>query len=81
MVVLVAVGIPLVRALARKWERQGALHSGGSPSDARLERMEAAIDAMAVEIERISEGQRFVTKLLAERPERVALPVRGGNDT
>ncbi len=32
----------------------------------RLKRLENGIDAMAVEIERISEGQRFVTKLLAE---------------
>ena len=30
------------------------------------------IDAMAVEVERISEGQRFTTKLLADRqPERL----------
>lgn len=35
--------------------------------DDRLSRMEQAIDAMAVEMERISEGQRFTTKLLAER--------------
>jgi len=34
---------------------------------ARLERIEQAIDAMAVETERISEGQRFTTKLLSER--------------
>ena len=33
----------------------------------RLERIEQAIDAIAVEVERISEGQRFTTKLLAER--------------
>lgn len=33
----------------------------------RLERMEQAIDAMAVETERISEGQRFSTKLLSEK--------------
>jgi hypothetical protein len=32
----------------------------------RLERLEGSIDAIAVEIERISEGQRFVTKLLSE---------------
>ena len=32
----------------------------------RLERLEAAVDTIAVEIERISEGQRFVTKLLSE---------------
>jgi len=33
----------------------------------RLQRIEAAVDAMAVEVERISEGQRFVTRVLAER--------------
>ena len=33
----------------------------------RLERMEMAIDAMATEVERVAEGQRFTTKLLAER--------------
>lgn len=35
--------------------------------EARLERIENAIDAMSVEVERISEGQRFTAKLLAER--------------
>jgi len=34
----------------------------------RLTRMEAGIDAMAVEVERISEGQRFTTRLLSDRP-------------
>ena len=33
----------------------------------RLERMEQAIDAMATEVERVAEGQRFTTKLLADR--------------
>jgi hypothetical protein len=32
----------------------------------RLERLESSVDAIAIEVERISEGQRFVTKLLAE---------------
>lgn len=35
--------------------------------DARLQRIEQAVDAMSIEVERISEGQRFTTKLLAER--------------
>jgi len=40
--------------------------------DARLERMEQAIDSMAVEVERVSEGQRFTARLLSERaPDRV----------
>ena len=36
-------------------------------SDQRLARVEQAVEAVAVEIERISEGQRYVTKLLSER--------------
>jgi hypothetical protein len=78
MLAVVAIGVPLVRALARRWERQDALRAA-SPDPDRLARIEQAIDAMAVEVERISEGQRFVTKVLAEREERVALP-RGGQD-
>jgi hypothetical protein len=35
--------------------------------DARLERMEQAIDAMAVEVERVAEGQRFTSRLLSEK--------------
>ena len=33
----------------------------------RLERLEHAVDAIAIEVERISEAQRFTTKLLSER--------------
>jgi hypothetical protein len=41
----------------------------------RLERMEQAMDAIAIEIERVSEGQRFVTRLLAEGKSAIPLPV------
>jgi hypothetical protein len=40
----------------------------------RLERMEQAIDTVAIEVERISEGQRFVTRIMAERPSSNAQP-------
>lgn len=33
----------------------------------RLERVEQAVESIATEIERVSEGQRYVTKLLNER--------------
>ena len=33
----------------------------------RLSRMETAIDATALEVERIAEGQRFTTKLLSDK--------------
>jgi hypothetical protein len=73
------IGLPLVRALARRWERQASLRPPPA-SDERLERIEQAIEAMAVEVERISEGQRFVTRILSERtPE--ALPPRRADAT
>ena len=40
---------------------------GPSLSDQRMERVEQAIEAIAVEVERVSEGQRFVTKLLSQQ--------------
>lgn len=36
-------------------------------SAARLARVEQAVDAIAVEVERVSEGQRFVTRVLGEQ--------------
>lgn len=45
--------------------------TSSSPSfdalSARLERMEQTIDSIAIEVERVSEAQRFTAKLLAER--------------
>jgi hypothetical protein len=38
----------------------------------RLEQLQHSVDTIAIEVERISEGQRFVTRLLSER-ERPAL--------
>ena len=35
--------------------------------DARMARLEQAVESIALEVERISEGQRFTTRLLAER--------------
>ena len=64
---VIAIGFPLARAYAKKIERGGDTARVPSDVSARLERMEQAIDSIAVEVERISEGQRFTTKLLAER--------------
>jgi hypothetical protein len=50
------------------------LTSGGSHTahrvvvdDERMTRLEQAVESIALEVERISEGQRFTTKLLADR--------------
>jgi hypothetical protein len=68
---------PIARAYARRLDRGAAPTAIPSDVGARLERMEHAIEAIAVEVERISEGQRFTTKLLSERASdvpRVAAP-------
>ena len=69
-VIIVSIGIPLVRALARRWDRQAVPAPAGADLgrlEDRLTRIEQSIDAMAIEVERISEGQRFTTRLLSER--------------
>jgi hypothetical protein len=77
-VIVLVVAIPLVRGLVRRWDRASALPTREPDTAARLERIEQAIDAMSLEVERIAEGQRFVTRLMTDRaPERVALPVPG----
>lgn len=70
---IIAIGVPIARAYARRLESKP---SAAIPPDvsARLERIEQAVDAIAIEMERVSEGQRFTTKLLAERAGGVAAP-------
>jgi len=43
----------------------------------RFETLERNLDTVAVEMERLSEGQRFTNKLLSERAEKERVPVNG----
>lgn len=64
---VLAVGSILIFFLRRRWRRRApALPKSAAAEPGRLERLETGMDAIAIEIERISEGQRFVTKLLSE---------------
>lgn len=62
-----------VVALWRRFKRRrrGAIAPSNeslmAESVQRLERLEHGMDAIAIEIERVSEGQRFVTRLLSEQ--------------
>jgi len=68
MIAIIAVGRPLMRAIARRIDR-------GTPVAApipraltdQLQQISQSVDAIAIEVERISEGQRFTTKMLADR--------------
>ena len=67
---------PVARAFARKMDRDTLQPKVPPEIMGRLERMEMAIDSIAVEVERISEGQRFTTKLLSDRQQQQALRPR-----
>lgn len=50
------------------------------PLEARMERLEQATEAIALQVERVAEGQRFVTKLLAQDDKAQAALPSGGNE-
>jgi len=59
---------PIFRAIGRRMEnRQLPPDANRGELIERMERMEQAVDAIAVQVERIAEGQRFTTKLLSDR--------------
>jgi hypothetical protein len=77
-----AVAMPIALAYARRiWKgKPTAAPAPENPASAqRLERMEQAIDSIAIEVERISEAQRFVTKVMVERAPSQASSDAGGN--
>jgi chaperonin cofactor prefoldin len=67
------------------WRRAKARFARGAPDESgRIDQLQNSVDAIAVEIERISEGQRYVSKVLnegAQQPvataaQKEAIPVR-----
>jgi ribonuclease D len=56
----------MIKSYAARIENESKRPQVPSEVMSRLERIEQAVDAIAVEVERISEGQRFTTKLLSE---------------
>lgn len=81
---LVTIGLPMSMAFARIMWRRARVPATppGRELTQRLDRMEEGIEAIAVEVERISEGQRFVNKLLGEgAPTPVKVTARVGAGT
>jgi hypothetical protein len=64
----------------RIWKRPIAPRALPASAESRLERIEQAVESIAVEVERVSEGQRFVTRLMSETPERARM-VPGAQQT
>ena len=68
-VAVIALGIPIIRAITRRFER-GPLPKTLPASPElleRLDRIEQAVEAVAIEVERIAESQRFSAKLAADQ--------------
>jgi hypothetical protein len=70
-VMTIVLGYPIIRFIIRIVERKtdrGAL--AAKDVTAQLRALQDSVDTMAIELERISEGQRFTAKLMAEREQR-----------
>jgi hypothetical protein len=74
----VIIGLPLMRAIARRIERGTPQAAALSPEMRnQLQQISSSVDAIAIEVERISEAQRFQSRLLAEKaPDSTVLTPR-----
>ena len=66
---MAALLFPLVVAYARRIWRRGATIIAPVPQDVRdrLDQLSNAVDSIGLEVERIGEGQRFITKVFTEQ--------------
>lgn len=78
MIAVIVVGLPLMRAIARRIDR-GTPVAATIPREVRdqLQQISQSVDAIAIEVERISEGQRFTTKMLSDKQRDVTLMAPG----
>jgi hypothetical protein len=67
-VVTIVLGFPIVRLITKWLEPKPVPPRELGAINGRLERIEAAVDAIALEVERISESQRFAARLQSEQP-------------
>jgi hypothetical protein len=79
-VVTIVLGFPIVRLITKWLEPRPVPPRELSAINGRLERIEAAVDAIAVEVERISESQRFTARLQSEQ-HSARLPGSTGQST
>jgi hypothetical protein len=66
-IAIIIIGLPIARAIARRMDRRPGPAQIPSDVSAQLNQLTQAVDAIALEVERISEGQRFTTRLLSEQ--------------
>jgi len=73
--VIMVLGFPVIRLITRWLEPKPVPPRELSAINGRLERIETAVDSIALEVERISEAQRFSARLQSEQqPPRLSGP-------
>jgi hypothetical protein len=81
-VAAILLGFPIARAIARRMDRGNVAQKLPPEVSTQLAQLSQAVDAIALEVERISEGQRFTTRLLSEQQANASrtllAPVAGG---
>lgn len=68
LVLLVPSSLAMARRIWRRGSTMGTPSAMSPEMDDRLSRLEQAVDAVAVEVERVGEGQRYVTRILGAGP-------------
>lgn len=63
----IIMAFPIGRAIARYIDRRGTAVRVPEEVSGRLASIEQSLDAVAIEVERMSEANRYTTKLLSER--------------
>lgn len=64
---VMVIGYPIAKALGRRIEQAGTNPRLPAEVTSQLAQLNQAVESIAIEVERISEGQRFTTKLLSEQ--------------
>ena len=75
--IIFPIGVAYTRRL---WKRGStAVMTLPGEMQERMTRLEQSVDAIAVEVERVGEGQRFMTRVLTEQREHQQIPVGTGD--
>ena len=85
-IISIFVAFPLVVAIARVIWKRTSEPPRPKPIESdqvmrRLEQLQQSVEAMAIEVERISEGQRFVTRIMSERDKPALGAARDSDNT
>lgn len=72
----IGFGVAWVRARERAIRAEQRLVPAAGAGDARFDRLEDVVASIAGQVEQLSEGQQFVTRLVEERSAPTSVPAR-----